>query len=335
MKHRNRLVLMIMMLALAAFASSAWATCTTVYPEQMNLHESACIKVCSGEPFVIWLVGEIIGAEGIPVLILEPGCGLNTHCRSDIPCNPVVPPTVFLPDPDYPDCYIAANECITINMCHAHDVADPIWTIEIYPHCDGCFCLTFDHQLSVELRSGLTAQVSSNEVALTWATASETNNARFEISRNGEPVAHLDGMGTSPVGREYHWADRNVQNGVTYMYTLESVDTRGNRHVLGTAGATPSFNAAAAVTAYNLHQNYPNPFNPITSIAFDVVEPARVTLKVYNPMGAEVATLVNGNMGTGRHSVSFDGRNLTSGLYFYSITIGDSYTATRKMLLVK
>ncbi|RPH92357.1 T9SS C-terminal target domain-containing protein, partial [candidate division KSB1 bacterium] len=82
-------------------------------------------------------------------------------------------------------------------------------------------------------------------------------------------------------------------------------------------------------------QNYPNPFNPATRLSFDVPVAANVTLKVYNPLGAEVATLVNRDMNPGHHSVDFDGAQLTSGLYFYSIQVGDAYKATRKMLLVK
>ncbi|MDA0683464.1 MAG: T9SS type A sorting domain-containing protein [Bacteroidetes bacterium] len=86
--------------------------------------------------------------------------------------------------------------------------------------------------------------------------------------------------------------------------------------------------------AFTLHQNYPNPFNPSTSISFDMAQTADVTLAVYDVLGRNVATLVNGQMASGRHTVTFDASSLTSGVYMYRISNGSS-TMTRTMLLMK
>jgi hypothetical protein len=86
--------------------------------------------------------------------------------------------------------------------------------------------------------------------------------------------------------------------------------------------------------SYKLEQNYPNPFNPSTSIKFDLPKSGFVTLKVYNSIGKEVATLVSESMSAGNHQVSFDASSLTSGLYFYKIST-DNFTDSKKMLLVK
>jgi hypothetical protein len=87
---------------------------------------------------------------------------------------------------------------------------------------------------------------------------------------------------------------------------------------------------------YSLLQNYPNPFNPVTKIRFDVPKNANITLKVFNIIGQEVATLVNNETLTpGAKEVSFDGAKLTSGVYFYKISSSDGYSETRKMILVK
>ncbi len=86
--------------------------------------------------------------------------------------------------------------------------------------------------------------------------------------------------------------------------------------------------------AYNLSNNYPNPFNPNTTIDFDLAESGNVTLSVFNMTGHQVATLVDGNLPAGSHSVTFDGSNLSSGIYFYMIQAGN-FTDTRKMVLVK
>ncbi len=86
--------------------------------------------------------------------------------------------------------------------------------------------------------------------------------------------------------------------------------------------------------AYVLLQNYPNPFNPSTTITFNVPQRDFVTLKVYNSAGLEVATLVNGNIQSGIHNISFDSRNLSSGVYFYTLSTSD-FRETKKMVLLK
>lgn len=86
--------------------------------------------------------------------------------------------------------------------------------------------------------------------------------------------------------------------------------------------------------AYSLNGNYPNPFNPTTTIDFDLAEPGQVSLSVFDMAGHQVATLVDGNLSAGSHSVNFDGSNLSSGIYFYMIQAGN-FTDTRKMVLVK
>ena len=94
---------------------------------------------------------------------------------------------------------------------------------------------------------------------------------------------------------------------------------------------------------YSLHQNYPNPFNPSTKIKFDIPSYGfptgtfgndRVLLKVFDITGKEVATLVNEHLQPGTYEVTFDGSNLTSGVYFYKLTAGN-YSETKKLVLLK
>jgi hypothetical protein len=86
--------------------------------------------------------------------------------------------------------------------------------------------------------------------------------------------------------------------------------------------------------AFELYTNYPNPFNPSTLIAYDIPQNGRVTLKVFNMLGQEVATLVDGVQVAGRHEVRFDARDLASGVYLYRIQAG-SFVKTKKMHLVR
>ncbi|MBX2990979.1 MAG: T9SS type A sorting domain-containing protein [Bacteroidetes bacterium] len=83
-----------------------------------------------------------------------------------------------------------------------------------------------------------------------------------------------------------------------------------------------------------LAQNYPNPFNPTTTITYQLPVVADVTLTVYDMLGREVATLVNGRRNAGNHSVQFDATGQASGVYFYKLQAG-SFVQTKRMLLVR
>lgn len=85
---------------------------------------------------------------------------------------------------------------------------------------------------------------------------------------------------------------------------------------------------------FSLSQNYPNPFNPETVISYQLPVNSKVSLKVYDILGNEVAILVNEEKPAGKYQVNFNGKNLSSGIYFYKIT-SERFTAVRKMLLIK
>ncbi len=85
---------------------------------------------------------------------------------------------------------------------------------------------------------------------------------------------------------------------------------------------------------YTLFQNYPNPFNPSTVITYDVPVTSRVILKVYDVLGREVATLVDGEIEAGHQSVEWNASGVATGMYFYRIT-AYTFTDTKKLMLVK
>jgi len=85
---------------------------------------------------------------------------------------------------------------------------------------------------------------------------------------------------------------------------------------------------------FNLEQNYPNPFNPTTTISFSIPSSAFTSLKIYDLLGNEVATLVNEEKPIGSYEVNFNASTPSSGVYLYRLTAG-SFTEMKKMILLK
>jgi hypothetical protein len=125
--------------------------------------------------------------------------------------------------------------------------------------------------------------------------------------------------------------DFGADNSIQYRgWYIDDVVSDG----FGTAVPTGVHPPSSVPETFALEQNYPNPFNPGTSIRFDVPVSAFVSLKVYNVLGQEVATLVNEVKQPGRYEVAFDGTHVSSGIYFYTLS-AHNYRATKKLTLIK
>ncbi|MEW5799220.1 MAG: CHRD domain-containing protein [Bacteroidota bacterium] len=107
---------------------------------------------------------------------------------------------------------------------------------------------------------------------------------------------------------------------------IDGTDSGPNKVVELTNGISPN--------AYSLEQNFPNPFNPTTTIRFSVPVSALTTVKVFDILGKEIATLVNGEQKSGQYEVQFNASSLSTGLYFYQMKSGN-FVETKKMLLMK
>ena len=105
--------------------------------------------------------------------------------------------------------------------------------------------------------------------------------------------------------------------------------TRGFSNVV-----TDVENEFNSISEYRLNQNYPNPFNPSTTISFTIPATSNVSLKVFNVLGKEVATLVHETKSAGNYSINFNASGLSSGVYFYQLTT-DNFTSTKKFILLK
>lgn len=186
--------------------------------------------------------------------------------------------------------------------------------------------------LPVEL-SSFSSSVNGNNVNLNWSTASESNNSGFDIERNSNgtwsKVGNVAGNGTTSNSNNYSFTDKNLASG-NYSYRLKQVDFNGNFEY---------FNLNNEVNIgipadFELSQNYPNPFNPSTKINYDLPVDGKVSIKLFDMSGKEVATLVNEVKTAGYYSVDFNASSLSSGIYFYSIS-ANNFTATKKMMLIK
>ena len=107
------------------------------------------------------------------------------------------------------------------------------------------------------------------------------------------------------------------------------------RYTGSSGSAVNAVSATADVQkTYALYQNYPNPFNPSTAISYQLSANGFVTLKIYDILGREVATLVNERQAAGTHSVTFNASDLPSGVYFYTVR-SKGTSMTKKMVLLK
>lgn len=187
--------------------------------------------------------------------------------------------------------------------------------------------------IPVELKS-FSASVSKNGVLLDWTTATETNNAGWNIERkqlnqNWQNIGFVEGSGNSTTTKNYTFVDDNLTSGI-YQYRLQQIDFNGSVNYSNIIEV--DFNQLPEVFA--LYQNYPNPFNPSTTIKFDLPASAFVNLSVFNSIGENVGTILNNQFEAGTHSVLFDASNLSSGIYIYRLT-ADNQVLINKMLLIK
>jgi len=190
--------------------------------------------------------------------------------------------------------------------------------------------------IPVELTS-FTATANNNNVVLNWATATEKNNQGFEIQRsNGNgftTIGFVKGAGTTTQPQNYQFIDRNLNSG-TYSYRLKQIDLDG----------TSDLSKVVEVEILNpkefsLNQNFPNPFNPSTKINFSLAADSKVSLKVFNVLGQEVSTLLNGNLAAGNHEINFNAAGMNTGVYFYKLEAagidGTNFSSVKKMILSK
>jgi len=191
----------------------------------------------------------------------------------------------------------------------------------------------------------LTATVSPSSIQLQWqkpAAASDGDTARyFVIYRAQSPdtinINNVRQIVMITPNDTTRFTDNTVAFGATYSYAVTSFDKLDNESPATarlTVTVTGVEDEPVVPAQFALSQNYPNPFNPLTTLSFTLPHQHHTTLKVYDMLGREVASVVDNVLDAGMHRYSFNGSNLASGVYLYRIVSG-SFIETKKMVLQK
>ncbi len=178
-----------------------------------------------------------------------------------------------------------------------------------------------------------------------------TNTAKGDIVINGRNMAGHPGEAYGLISDAYYDVSKNgiglvfMTNGKdgayafgtnSSFYTVEEAVFAAVNDLLKSFPASVKGESQLMLPTIELHQNYPNPFNPETTIEYSVPtvkNGSAVVLKVFDLLGKEVATLVNGRQESGRYSVKFDGESLSGGMYLCQLGVGNTFETKRMMLL--
>jgi hypothetical protein len=189
-----------------------------------------------------------------------------------------------------------------------------------------------------------------NDIQLTWNEHPNTNVTQYRIWRkekNGTEmyIATVNRGTTSYTDNSFQYASASDPDKNTLFYSVSVYCTldggtwnEGGAKTVTAVGdilqkEAEKISAKAVPSEYEL-ENYPNPFNPTTTISYQLPEAGMVTLKVYDMLGKEVATLVNEVKQAGYYSATFDASKIASGIYISTIQT-NKFTQSKKMLLVK
>ena len=178
-----------------------------------------------------------------------------------------------------------------------------------------------------------TATIKNGSVVLNWETASETNNARFVIYRNGEAIGSMEGHGTSYKPHSYSYLDNIVVPGVQYKYILADVDYANIETRYEDKSIKVILSENDMITEFMMSAAYPNPFNPSTTIDYQLPDSRKVTLNIYDLNGQKVRTLINDIQDAGYYSLCFTANDLPSGMYICHFTAGANIKSMKLILM--
>jgi len=232
----------------------------------------------------------------------------------------------------YYSAYSATSEFRLMN--YQTGVSELVGPFDSGCEVDGLFA-DMGGAIPVELTT-FEARKNNDKVFLTWITATEVNNDRFEIyrrlaeSNTWELLGTVKGNGSTTEYNSYEFLDNNISKLGTYYYQLKQVDYDGT----ATFSKIISVENLELPVNFALHQNYPNPFNPNTTIEYSLPKDCTVELCIYDVLGNLIQKLESGYKPAGNYKYIFEAKNLSSGIYYYQIKAGD-FVQVKKMMILK
>ncbi len=178
------------------------------------------------------------------------------------------------------------------------------------------------------------SQVNGSAIRLQWHNRNSENDSIIIQRRTGSS-SFYDFAKVAPADSQF--IDTLAVPGVTFYYRIKIIlknSTEVQSYPILLNDIATSIKSIKAPLKFELSDNYPNPFNPSTQISFSLLMQEKVTLKVFNIIGQEVALIINREMPAGSHTVQFNAGNLSSGVYIYQLNAGP-FNSNKKMMLLK
>ncbi|MCB9206852.1 MAG: T9SS type A sorting domain-containing protein [Ignavibacteriales bacterium] len=179
--------------------------------------------------------------------------------------------------------------------------------------------------------------VNQTDVKLIWQDNSNNEDGfliEWKDTVSGSNYEIIDSVGAN----EISYIDTTVKMYPSYIYRIAAFNNSGYSNysdpIIITDIIITDIQKKYIVNDFRLYQNYPNPFNPSTTISYSIPEKQNVTIKIFDITGSEITLLKNKFQQKGSYEINFDGSDLTSGIYFYTLQAGN-FSKTKKMILLK
>ncbi len=303
-------------------------------PEQIGTGESAVL---------IWQVvkGSSVTLNGqstsiVDTMVVHPTTSSNTYtlvAKGDVQDSMTI--TIPVSPPDQVDRAMGAAITVSSN----DTIADPYSNPQFLVDGNNFSRWQSGSSASQWVKLDLGISYSMSKIVIYWGNKAYAKQYKVQVSDDDSTWTQIAAIYTGTGGNNYVETLSELTGTGRYVYLLLQAEGNGaysiaEISIYGVPSTSGVDELGSPPTKYSLSQNYPNPFNPSTLINYQLPVGGRVTLKVYDILGREVAVLVNGLNGAGYHSLRFDGSNLASGVYFLRMTAGQ-YTDVKKMILLR
>lgn len=168
------------------------------------------------------------------------------------------------------------------------------------------------------------AQYFNGSVKVSWSTASEFENASFNLYRNGEVIARLEGAGTTNKTQNYNYIDKTVVPGVQYTYMLADIDYANHETRYEQESQTINISNDIVDMNYKMGRVYPNPFNPSTILPLTIYSAQNVKITLHDLQGKKLMSILNEEMNPGSYNIRVDMNEFSSAVYLLRVQIGEN-----------